>query len=214
MTSSGCIGGVVWPGCRRYFTWKRFGAAATLVLVREAAKQVVRHAPEHRVPLADARLEVLEDLVVRVVERQELRRQRRAAGAERRRAGLVDVGTRVELVVPEGDLVCAVDVVVALEHPRLARRQLRDVVERAGVVTELRRKERAQRAEIRREDARRVAGRRRAARVRRERGQRPRIVLLLVEAEREQPVLDDRAAGPDAGGVGGERARVQCLARR
>ena len=40
---------------------------------------------------------------------------------------------------------------------------------------------------------------RRAAGVRRERRQRARVVLVLEAAEREQLVLDDRAAGPHAG---------------
>jgi hypothetical protein len=39
---------------------------------------------EHGVPLSDARLDVLDHLIVRVGERQELSRQDRPAGAERR----------------------------------------------------------------------------------------------------------------------------------
>src|SRR6185436_6744288 len=134
--------------------------------------------------------------------------------AEGRRSVLRDVGARVELVVAERHLVGAVDVVVALEHPRLGGRFLLDVVERAGVVLEIRGQERAERGEIRAVDAGRVAADRRAAWIRREGRQRTRVVLLFVGAEREHLVLDDRAAGPHTGRVGGEDPRVDGQASR
>ena len=50
----------------------RLDLIAALVLLGVADEQVVRHGAEHRVPLADARLEVLENPVVRVGEGQEV----------------------------------------------------------------------------------------------------------------------------------------------
>ncbi len=186
---------------------------AALVLLRVADEQVVRQvAAEHRVPLADARLEVLENRVVRVRERQELRAAR-PGRAERRGSRLVDVAARIELVVPERDLVAAVQVVVALDHPRLGRRVLRNVIEGPRVVVELRGQERAEGAEVGRVHASRVADSRRAAGIRREGRQRALIFLLLVRAEGEQLVLDDRTAEPGASDVRRERARVVREAR-
>ena len=180
--------------------------------MRVADQQVVRHvAAEHRVPFADARLQVLEDLVVRVGIRQELRRVGRAAQAERRRPGLQDRAVRVELVVFERHLVGVVDVVVALQHPGLGRRDLLDVVERTGVVLEVRLQVVAEGRQIGRVHARRVAGDRRAARIRRERRQRPRVFLFLELAEIEQLVLHDRTAGPEAPGLRVEIARVEAV---
>ena len=189
--------------------------AAALVLMRHADEQVVRHvAAEHRVPLADARTQVLQDLVVRVGEGEELRRVGLARRAERGRSRLRHVAARVELVVAERDLVRAVDVVVALHHPRLARRHLRNVVERARVVVDVGRQKVAQGAQVRRQHTRGVAADRRAARIGLKRRERARILLLLVRAEREQTVLDDRPAGPHAGRVGGEGTRIDRLPGR
>src|SRR6516162_6220427 len=52
--------------------WRLPLRTAALVLMRKADEQVVRRVTEHRVPLADARLEVLENRVVRVGEAEEL----------------------------------------------------------------------------------------------------------------------------------------------
>src|SRR6185436_17618406 len=71
-----------------------------LVLVRVAADQAVRLVvADHPVPLADPRLDVLEDLVVRVLEAQEVGAPGRPSDAQRTGAGLVDIGARTELVV-------------------------------------------------------------------------------------------------------------------
>src|SRR5258708_35369140 len=98
------------------------------------------------------------------------------------------------MVVAERDFVLDVRVVLAFQHPRLARRLLRDVVEWTGVVPELRREERAEGVQVRREHASGGARRRHAAGVRLERRQRTGVVLLLEAAEREELVLDDRSA--------------------
>src|SRR5206468_4848269 len=57
--------------------------AAALVLVREADEQVVREVAEYRVPFADWRPQVLENLVIRVGEGEELRRVLLTGRAER-----------------------------------------------------------------------------------------------------------------------------------
>ena len=171
--------------------------AAALVLLRVADDQVVRHrAADDRVPLADARFDVLEDRVVGALEVQEVRAEGLPAEPERRRAGEVDVGARVELVVAEADLVVRVEVVVALDEEGLAGCLLRDGVERARLVVELRGQQGADVRQVRGEDARGVARRGRAAGVGHERRQRPLVALALEALEEEQPVADDRARRP------------------
>ena len=67
-----------------------------------------------------------------------------------------------------------------------------------GVVAEAAAQQRADGVQVRRQHARHVAGRRLAAGVGDKRRQRPRIVLFLEAAKREQLVLQDRPAGPHA----------------
>src|SRR4029079_18327522 len=116
---------------------------------------------------------------------QEVRAEGLPAEPERRRAGEVDAGARVELVVAEADLVVRVDVVVALDQESLARRVLRDGVERARLVVELGRQQVADVRQIGGEDARRVAGRGRATRVGDEGRQRTLVALALEALEEE-----------------------------
>ena len=176
--------------------------AAALVVVRVADRQAVRHrAADGRVPLADARPVVLEDRVVRALVAEERRVGARAAAeAERRRGRQQHVGARVELAVAEADLVAVVQVVVALDEERLGRRQLVDALVWRRCRSRSCRSSKALIAlRSRREHARDVAAGGLAAGVRAKRRERPRVVLLLEAAEREQPVLENRAAGPHAG---------------
>ena len=96
---------------------KQLNRRPALVLEGVANQQIVGHPLEHRIPLADAGLHVLENRVVRVLETQEVGRARASCGPERARSVLPDIRAGRELVVPERDLVGAVDVEVELQVP-------------------------------------------------------------------------------------------------
>ena len=189
--------------------------AAALVLLRVASDQAVRHAAaDHGVPLADARMDVLENRVVGVLKVQEVVAERLTAEAERRRTRQVHVRARLQLVVAERHLVLAVDVVIAFDQERLRGRVLRNVLIRASGVVEFRLEERTERVEIRRQHARDVARRRRATWIRDIGRQGPRVLLTLEALEEEQLVLHDRPAQPLAGRRRLERTGIDRLSRR
>src|SRR5207247_151696 len=105
----------------------------------------------------------------------------------------------------------AVDVVIALYEKRLARRLLRDVVERTAIVAELGRQKGAERAQVGCKNPRRVSGRRRASGIRRVRGEWPRVLLVFEALEEEQFVPHDRSARPLAGVGRVEGSRIERL---
>ena len=109
------------------------------------------------------------------------------------------VGARIERLYRKLILFDLLEVVVELHQERFRRRVLVDVLERAGVVLELGRQERAQRVRSLSQHTRRAArGTASPPGFARERVQRPHVGLLLEAAEREQAVLDDRTAEKSA----------------
>ena len=134
------------------------GRGAAFVLRRVTGDEAVgQRIGEDGVQFPDTRLDVLENLIVRVLEVQPEQARAAAAEAERRRVRDQQVGARVELVVPEAELVPLADVVVALDQEALRGRKVLVVRVRPGLVPEPLLQDRAELVEVRRQDARDVA---------------------------------------------------------
>lgn len=178
---------------------ERPARGAAFVLFRIAHDEAVGDlVAQDRVPLADDRADVLENLVVRVLEIQARRVGAARAEAERRGVGDQHVGDGVQLVVANAQLVPVIEVVIDLEQIPLGRRQAVVGLERTRLVLEVGRQETAELYEIRLEHARGAADGRFSANVCPEGRPRLRERLVLVVAEDEHLVLHDRARSPSA----------------
>ena len=184
---------------------------AALVVLRVTDDHVVGHVrPDQRVPLADERLDVLHDLVIRILEVQAVLARAPVAEPERRRVGEEHVGVGRELRVTQDELVLLVQRVVELCREAVRRRLVRVALIGTGLIVERSRgEERAERIERRSAHARDRAAGQLAAGVRGPSGAGLLQRVRLVAREEEELVLEDRAAEAGAELLEIERARVE-----